>query len=352
MRALLDSNSDASFIADAKAKSLVLPNIKVQAPIAAVGSTKTQRTSGIIVIRINDAVENNLHVMPKITYVTPTQPIVATQVRQVNILHFADPRFNVPRRIDFLLGAYVLDEAMLDNRIKDNGVIIRESCFDWIVSRAVQKPAFEDKNPNFFNALSVVPSSNTENLFSNFGALESAPDKDYLSQEEKECERLYDPTTEREANGEFAVQMHSNKIVAKIGLSKAVAMKRFSNLEKIFWALRSYTKTRLKLWMNSTTWVTLKRCQNVNYSHKCATIYHITVLWNRIAPQQRTGWFLIQVRKPHLECPWKNVLWQVRNYMRTISTYWFTSASSKFEWVLMWQKLSACLVQWNTSRLP
>ena len=234
MRALLDSNSHASFIADAKAKSLVLPNINVHAPIAAVGSTKTQRTYGTIVMRINDAVEKKLHVMPKITYVTPTQPIVATQVRQVNIPHFADPRFNVPPRIDFLLGAYVVEEAILDNRIKDKIVILRESYFDRIVSRAVQKPAFEDKNPNFFNALSVVPSSSTENLFSNFWALESAPDKDYLSHEEKECERFFDPTTKREAKGEFAVQMHFNKSVPKIGVSKAVAMKRFSKLEKNF----------------------------------------------------------------------------------------------------------------------
>ena len=50
-------------------------------------------------------------------------------MRHVNHLQLADLSFNVPGKIDIFLGADVNEEVMLDNRINDNGVVIRESLF-------------------------------------------------------------------------------------------------------------------------------------------------------------------------------------------------------------------------------
>ena len=119
MRALLDSGSQASFITEAKAKALMLPIEKPQLPIAALGAAKTQKILGLIAMKINDVVETNLHVFPKITNEIPTKPIVVSQLRHVKHLQLADPTFNVPGKIDYLLGADVLEEVMLDNRIKN-----------------------------------------------------------------------------------------------------------------------------------------------------------------------------------------------------------------------------------------
>ena len=85
----------------------------------------------------------------------PTQPSDVTQLRHVNNLHLAEPRFNVPGRVDILVGSDVLEEAKLDNRITDNGVVIPESIFGWIVSGPVHKPEFEDKNPIITNTSSI-----------------------------------------------------------------------------------------------------------------------------------------------------------------------------------------------------
>ena len=87
----------------------------------------------MVVIKTNDAVETKLHVNPKTTNEVLSQPIDVTQVRHVNNLHFADPESNVPDKTDTLLGGDVLEEIMLDDRIKDKGVVIRESLYGWII---------------------------------------------------------------------------------------------------------------------------------------------------------------------------------------------------------------------------
>ena len=146
MRPLLESGSQASFITEAKAKAKA-PMLPTQKPIAALGAAKTQKTLGLIAMKLNDVVETNLHVLPKITNEIPTKLIDVSQLRHVNHLQLADPTFNVPGKIDILLGADVLEEVMLDNRMKDNGVVIRESLFRWIVFGRVQKSESENSFP-------------------------------------------------------------------------------------------------------------------------------------------------------------------------------------------------------------
>ena len=232
MRALFDSGSQASFITEAKAKALILPIEKVQTPIAALGAARTQKTLGLNAMKLNNVVVSNLHVIPNIRNEIPTKPIEVSQLRHVNYLQLADPTFNVPGKIDILLGTDVLEKAMLDNRIKDNGVVIRESLFGCVVSGPLQKPESENTFPSLANTSVIAPSSCTEELISNFWELERAPDQKHLSNEEEEYEIQFDQTTKRRDDGRFVVQLPFNEKIEKLGLSKAVAMKRFVNVEK------------------------------------------------------------------------------------------------------------------------
>ena len=121
-------------------KALMIPIEKVQIPIAALGAARTKKTLGLIPTKLNDVVETNLHVIPKITNEKPTKLIDVSQLHHVNYLQLADLTFNVPGKIGISLGADVLEEVVLDNRIKDNDVVIRESLFGLVVSGPVQKP--------------------------------------------------------------------------------------------------------------------------------------------------------------------------------------------------------------------
>ena len=194
----------------------MLPIEKIQAPIAALGAAKTQKTLGLIAMKLNAVVETNLHVTLKITNEISTEPIDVSQLRHVNHLQLADPTFNVPGKLDILLGADVLEEGMLDNRIKDHGVDIRVSLFGWIVSAPFQKSELENSFQIFANTSLIAPSSCTEDLIPSFWELESVPDKKHLSNEEKECKIQFDQTTKRRDDGRFVVELPFNKNIEKL----------------------------------------------------------------------------------------------------------------------------------------
>ena len=176
--ALLDSGSQTSFITEAEAKSNIPPLENIQTPIAAFGSSRTPRTQDLIVSKFNDAVETNLNVILKITNEKPTQTIDVTKLRHNKNLH---------------------------NRIKHNGVVVRQSTIGLIVSGRVQGTEIQNENPSFANLLSVVSSNHTEVLISKFRELESLPSKQHLCHAKKDCESHYDLTTEQKPNIRFAV---------------------------------------------------------------------------------------------------------------------------------------------------
>ena len=170
----------------------MLPIERVQTLIAALRAAKKQKTLGLIAMKLTDKDETNFHVIPNFTVEIPTKPIDVWQLHHVNHLQLADPSFNGPGKLDVLLGVDKLEEVMLDSRIKDIGVVIRESLFGWIVSGPVQKPKSESVFSILANTSLIVSSSCTEDLFSNIWELESVPDEKHLSSEERQCEIQFD----------------------------------------------------------------------------------------------------------------------------------------------------------------
>ena len=132
LRALLDSESQASFITDCKANSLKLQRRTGQATITGLGAHKRfEKTSGIDPVILNADIEAILYILPKITSCVPTEQLDISEIRHNHNLQLADPEFRIPAGIDILWGA---EEVMLESRIKDTEVIIRKTLFGWIVS--------------------------------------------------------------------------------------------------------------------------------------------------------------------------------------------------------------------------
>ena len=138
MRAFSDYVSLTSFITEAKAKVRMLPFER----------TNTNRCSRscihaenllMIAMKINDVAETNLQVFSNFTNSIPTKPIHVSQMRYVSLLQLADPTFDVPSKTDILPGADVLEEVLLNIRVKDNGVVMHELFFGWIVFWPVGK---------------------------------------------------------------------------------------------------------------------------------------------------------------------------------------------------------------------
>ena len=68
-------------------------------------------------MKLNDTIEVILHLIPNTSNTIP-----------------ADPIFNVLNKVDLLLGAYVIEEILFDNKIKDHGLCIQDSIFGWVWS--------------------------------------------------------------------------------------------------------------------------------------------------------------------------------------------------------------------------
>ena len=77
---------------------------KTPSPIITLGASSSQKTGSL-----------------------PNAIVDISQMRHVDHLKLADPNFSVPGKIDILLGADIIEDLMLDNRIRDNDLILRVS---------------------------------------------------------------------------------------------------------------------------------------------------------------------------------------------------------------------------------
>ena len=224
LRALLDSGSQASFITENMATALMLKLKKGQVTVTTLGASSTEKTKGILSTKLNDTVPVNLHVIPRITNQVPTSKVDISQMRQIRNLKLADPTFNTPGKIDVLLGADVLEDVMMESKIKENGLSIRDSVFGWVVSGPVKQTQEASITTHH-----VAIESNWEHdqLISRLWELEKLPEKKHLSLEERRCEQHFDNTTKRKDDGRFIVEMPFREESFQLGQSKASAMRRF-----------------------------------------------------------------------------------------------------------------------------
>ena len=172
---------------------------------------------GVLPTRLNQTVDTSLHFILKIRNTLPVKHIDISLLKYVNTLPLADPTFNVPGKIDIVLGADVLEDICLETRIRDNGVVIRESLFGWVISGPVKKMS---------NSLDYAIGSNvflvsetTDNLLLTFWELENIPIKKHLTAEEAACENSF----LRQLFGSQMAGSPSNFSFVQVTLNKASA---------------------------------------------------------------------------------------------------------------------------------
>ena len=111
--------------------------------------------------------------------------------------------------------------------MKDNGLCIRGSVFDWGVSG----PMYSSGSNNVVSHMTTTPNCDSDQLLLKFWEIQSVPETRHLTLEERRCEEHFDSTTKRNEDGPFVVQMPFKDGPHNLGLSKANAMKQFIRLE-------------------------------------------------------------------------------------------------------------------------
>ena len=91
------------------------------------GSAQSQRTCGLLPTTVNDSVEVGIQINPRLTNAIHSRENNTSRLKKVKNMDSGDPHFNTPGKIHILLGADFLEDLLLDNEIKENGLVLRES---------------------------------------------------------------------------------------------------------------------------------------------------------------------------------------------------------------------------------
>lgn len=170
----------------------------------------------------------NLHVLPNITNVIPTQYI---DIKESSIPYhiqddLADPKFSESANVDILLGAEIFFQLLKPEQIvcKDTSysLIFQNTVLGWIASGTVASRSSAPVN-SFFTTV-----SNSMEIDTNEFKVHK------LTPEEKLCNSLYEQTFERGSDGRFIVELPFKKDPECLSDNLNNAVKRFHNLEQRF----------------------------------------------------------------------------------------------------------------------
>jgi len=122
IRALLDPGAQSNFITEHAAQLLGLPRINLNATILGMGQeTSVARSSLNCIIKScnsDSSAEVHCLIMKKLTNDLPMTKINLGSWKVSKNIELADPNFNVPSKIDMLLGAEWFFHLMVEGQIK------------------------------------------------------------------------------------------------------------------------------------------------------------------------------------------------------------------------------------------
>ncbi|GFY13434.1 integrase catalytic domain-containing protein [Trichonephila clavipes] len=142
VRALLDVGSQSNFITKDCADRLQLKNEKINLLVSCLNESTMTINGGVTTSIFNGDLsfkkELNLLVVRRITDLTPSQ-IINVSLDMPNEIKLADYKFNIPGKIDVLLGAEIFYELLRPGQIYcgDSRLRLQNTVFGYVVSGSV-----------------------------------------------------------------------------------------------------------------------------------------------------------------------------------------------------------------------
>ncbi|NEV48941.1 hypothetical protein EUZ93_00065, partial [Wolbachia pipientis] len=173
-------------------------------------------------------------VLEKITQNLPTIEVNVTDLDIPKNIKLADPNFNIPSKIDILIGAERFWELVCVGQIRlgKNKPILQKSLLGWLVSGSINIVESK-KHPQTSCNLSTL--EELCQTVQSFWEVENYANIKNSTSEEKYCERLFETSYVRQNDGRFVVKLPVKKeILPLLNGSREVALKRFLALERKF----------------------------------------------------------------------------------------------------------------------
>ena len=187
VRALLDPGSQSSFITSDLGEILQLPEQEISVTVAGINETQSEvKYSSSVTIRSGcNAFSTSVSclIIPQIASNLPNFTVDVSKLKVPAHIRLADPKFNVPGRIDMLLGADCFWQFLCVGQIRPDpdGPVLQNTRFGWIVSGPIQSCALFRTYCNFARDYE----NRIDKQISRFWDIETFSDSKPLSQIEK-----------------------------------------------------------------------------------------------------------------------------------------------------------------------
>ncbi|XP_055527372.1 uncharacterized protein LOC129719987 [Wyeomyia smithii] len=234
-RALLDSGSECNFVSERLCKQMHVAKERVEISVVGIGaaSVRVKHT-----IRVNIRSRNSTFtevmdflVLPKLTSKLPTATVQTMGWVIPQEIELADPSFFVSNSVDIILGIQSFFGFFRTGKAMSLGEglpRLTESVFGWIVSG--EAATLTNSTQITCN---IAISDKLEEMMERFWSCEEVGDTHNYSPEERRCEEHFSTTVHRGSDGRYTVSLPKNEdILARLGESKDIALKRFVGLER------------------------------------------------------------------------------------------------------------------------
>lgn len=155
LRAMIDQGSQATIITENAAQLLKLKGQRIATSIKAIGDVSAGTATQFIILKFsakNEAnprlIQTEALIMKKISQKMPTTLIEKKQHwSHINNLELADPNFNIPSKIDILLGNDIWNEIMLPGlrQGKKGSPVAQKTRLGWILGGKIHRVSDESE---------------------------------------------------------------------------------------------------------------------------------------------------------------------------------------------------------------
>ncbi|XP_030763068.1 uncharacterized protein LOC115887734 [Sitophilus oryzae] len=231
-RVLLDSASQSNFVTKECCDRLGLETSRANISVVGINQaiSDVNQMCQISLRSMSNSFKSEVSclVIPVINNFVPELSFDSSDLNIPKNLRLADPRFNKSNKIDILLGASIFYDLLCIGQVRlGNGKpTLQKSVLGWLVSGSVSSP------PNSKTICKHVSNLELQNQIKAFWEVEEIQSKQStLSEQEKQCEELFQKTTRRDRDGRFIVQIPFQKSPSLLGESREVAQKRLCSVQ-------------------------------------------------------------------------------------------------------------------------
>lgn len=234
IRALLDCGAQSNIITEKACSLLNIPLLPTNVSISGIGqniSHINKKCSITLYSCVNDHEYTiSCLVVPVITGNIPFTYFNPSTLNIPEYVQLSDPGVGCPQDVDLLLGANIFWDLLLNEKIKLKNNMLINTVFGWIVTGALPI----DTNKIMMCNFSKIHIPEDDQLKKFWEIEEIKGSNQFLSQDDIECESLFNANTFRVENGQFVVKFPLKQSPELLGSSKPDAIRRFKTLEKRF----------------------------------------------------------------------------------------------------------------------